>query len=432
MKAIYKLGFARRGALTNYWNQNAFPPDLSAEELRLSEMVPEDGERSIVFKPLGGWYLLAGIHRGMEDRGAAIVAARLFNRPMAEELLEEPEKLLRLGLLLRDEESAETVARYSTAQPEQSVSLTQLPSLGPEWDSAKAPPDQVRLVLSGILSAGAHQQLQFLDAGYAALRVALELTPVALSLNCSFSLPFNKAASCCTDLNLLPTGGAAQMLDERGSGWPNKARVVISRESGDLRLAIDALMSMDGHRHWQSVYGKKDRRETLALLSALGAVREAEQAGLSRTMAADNLVETFRWGESDAGRCVKELDRLLGPEPSAATPQESGRRRDSAQTQPMVCPCEREWKQLWRRWKWAEQDRRVRLRFVAVLFAAGLVLLLLTPLGVGERELTLHLHLALNAKSVLALVLALALGVCLGRNVFPVLPGRDEETETDD
>lgn len=426
MKELYKLGFARRGALNNYWNRESFPPGLSPEELRLSEMVPEDGERSIVFKPLPeGWYLLAGIHRGTGDRGAAVVAARLFNAPVAEELLSEPEQLLRLGLFLRDGESAETVERYSTAQPEHAVSPSRLPPLGPEWDSAAAPPEQVRLVLCGMLSAGEHEQLRFLDAGPAALRAALERVPVALSRNCGFSLPFNKTARCCTDLNLLPCGGAARMLDERGEGWPNKARSALSREPGELRLALDALMSMSSHQQWQSVYGAKDRRETLALLSALGAVRAAEQAGQPRAAAADHLAETFRWRKRDAERRVRELDRLLGPEPE--TPRTAARRSSNAQ--PMVCPCAQELKWLLRSQKRAERDRRYRFLLAAGLFAVGLVLLLLTPLGTGERALTLHLHLALNAKSVLALGLSLALGVCLGRISAP--PRRDEETENE-
>lgn len=38
MKEIYKLGFARRGALMNCWNREEFPSGLRVEELRLSEM----------------------------------------------------------------------------------------------------------------------------------------------------------------------------------------------------------------------------------------------------------------------------------------------------------------------------------------------------------------------------------------------------------
>lgn len=429
MKEIYKLGFARRGALMNCWNREEFPSGLSVEELRLSEMVPEGEERSIVFKPLPeGWYLLAGIHRGKGDRGAAVVAARLFNAPVAEELLSEPDKLLRLGVFLRDEENAETVERYSTSLPEHSVALSRLPPLGPEWDNASAPPEQVRLVLSCILRAGAHEQLQFLDAGPAALRAALERAPVALSLDCGFSLPFNKTAMCCTDLNLLPSGGAARMLDERGEGWPNKARVALSYEPGELRLAVDALMSMNGHQQWQSAYGKKDGRETLELLSALGAVLEVQQAGFPRSVAVDNLVKTFRWKKRDAERCVKELDRLLGPEASPERPKKAGRRGGSGQPQSMVCPCGQELKRLLHGQKQREHEIRRRCLFAAGALAVVLVLLVLTPLGTGERELTLHLHLTLNAKSVLALALSLALGVCLGRSGLPAPSRRDEET----
>ena len=331
-------------------------------------------------------------------------------------------------MFLRDEENAESVERYNTEAPEHAVSPSRLPPLGPEWDSASAPPEQVRLALCGILSAGAHEQLQFLDAGPAALRAALERAPVVLSRNCGFSLPFNRTPQCCTDLNLLSAGGAARMLDERGEGWPNKARVALERESGELRLAVDALMSMNGHQQWQSAYGKKDGRETLELLSALGAVLEVQQAGVPRSVAADNLVKTFRWKKQDAQRCVKELDRLLGPEASREKPQKTGRRGKNGQPQSLVCPCGQELKRLLHSQIRREHEIRRCCLFAAAALAVGLVLLLFTPLGTGERELTLHLHLALNAKSVLALALSLALGVCLGRSGLPTPPRRDQET----
>lgn len=428
-KEIYKVGFARRGVLNHYWNKDAFPSGISVEDLRLSEMVPNGEEKCMVFKPLGDntWYLLCGIHRGTKDRTAAVVAARVFNRPVAEELLAQPEKLFRLGLFLRDEETAEAVEHYQTAMPENKLSWEQLPELEAEWESAKAVEEQVRLVVVGILKAGNHQELQFLNVESAALRGALEKVPVTLSINCGFSLPFNKMAGCCTDLNLLPAGGAERMMDERGEGWPNKARSALSRGrtviGPDLCLAVDAIMRMDSHTQWQDVFGRRGEQETLELLGALGAVQEAEQAGLRREQAVSNLVETFHWNNAKATSCVKELDKLIGSEKTSVQSEKSNWSRGESvyvqKVQPMVCPCAKELEELLRRRKRKEHVDRIYILSVFAVMLLGVVVLLLAPLGQGEQELSIHLHLAMDAKSVGALVFTLALGVCLGRIGFP-------------
>lgn len=419
MKTILKLGYARRGELSVFCNREAVPDGVSVEDLHLSALVPDGDEPCIVFKPLeNGWYLLSGVHRGKEDRGAAVVAARLLNRDAAQELLEEPEKLLRLALFLRDEETAEAVEGYREALPEDEISLEQLPALGPEWDAESASPEQVRLLLTGLLNAGKHDVLQFVDAGPASLHAALEKVPVVFSLRCGFSIPFAGQAGCCTDLNLLPSGGARAMLDARVTGWPNKSRVALSSEnkklSPNLSRALEAIVSMEDHDCWQEAFGNRDEGETVELLAALAAVREAEQAGMPRSVAVDNLVQTFSWQRDTASRRVRELDRLLGPEQTDPPQENRGHRNSVPAAPPLLCPGALELKRLLRQ----ERDKQsARRHFRAV---SGIVLLVMALLLVdfdtlGDGVLMLRLQLALNLRSAVFLLLALGLGVCLGR-----------------
>lgn len=410
--SIYKVGYTRAGRLDVF--ACALPSDAPpVNELRLDEMVCDDhdpGPCCLVFKPLrNDYYLLVCARRGKRDRAAPIVAGRLLPRDAAEELMRCPDRLLRLGQLLQSE-SAENVAHYRDAVPDDDAELHELPPLDERWMTVNASEDEVRLILLGLLNAARSQKkpIQFLNASGAALHRALTLAPTAVSLECGFSFPFNASAGAVAELCICSDDDAADLFRSRGQGWPFRQRVFLANGNDlgqELALAVEVLMNWNSsdRSRWDDLYGGYSALRTQRLLTALGAVHQAE-----KKMEAVAALMSMGWSESDAAAAFQALTPYLGAELPSSEPEEAENKAlpPAQEAENKVLPPAQE----------ASGPREVpvfrllsAMGVLAALIAATLVLFYRFEWGLLHR--TIHITMELGAG--VLLLLGAAFGVLL-------------------
>ena len=324
-KEIYKICFTRAGELKLCYNPAALPVELQPTLFILTELVGSDFSSSIIWKPFGnGYYLLVGVHHtDSGGRSAPVVAARLMNTPAAEELLRFPrKKLFPLGEALLEENAAD-VAAYDSAEANSDFSSEKFPVV--ESLSENCDDMEVNLLLQGMIGAVGGSIFQFVNASKASLCRSLELVPLSVKKEFSFTIPFNGSGKALCNLNVL-YGNAEEMVKSRGDGWPFCERNLLHGQDVPevVALAIDGILSLTeaSLESWEDLWGELSGFNTVMLLVTLGAIVHAERDMLPRTSAVDTLL-SLGWRKKVAKECFEQLNSFLGPERTSALPSPS-------------------------------------------------------------------------------------------------------------